>query len=457
MAACSPRWLPSLRGEAPKPLGQESSCLSGGAAAGDLRQKSASPRSMSVQCRGSALVMMQLQKVKAVSSQQERSYTVIVDVQGAAQAASAREAWMQLQKKYSSTGGWQNVVMDAPAESSRSESSASRWASHMRSQLSSQSTPRSARPWSQQQRELKPPPTSSGKRSRLNPERVESTAGRRQSSGADTDRSSTASSGLGLGSTSLSQHQFERQQSPPQNDHQTSGISSPMPAPLQRFISSQSGVGSRSLNTQAASEVQPAKLQARDMAQMMARSMEKCFSPEVWEACGFLHPDADPRVRANLPTYAEMAAARLHNNEAWAEVQTWESLPQRHSVRGQPEPEDVRAVVEKDLETSQLAREIGWSALDVDEVRDIFDRIAPEGILLAANGDLLAVLRLICPGIGSSEVAAFGHDLDQPAGGIDFRTFMLLLVRWLAAATPSKPAKMASCTLRRFRRMADAN
>eukprot|EP00971_Amphidinium_carterae_P098235 1943417-Amphidinium_carterae.1 len=47
--------------------------------------------------------------------------------------------------------------------------------------------------------------------------------------------------------------------------------------------------------------------------------------------------------------------------------------------------QDTSAVVQKDLETSQLAREIGWSVLDVDETKVVFtgytryitDRILP--------------------------------------------------------------------------------
>mmetsp|Transcript_7250 Transcript_7250/g.15683 ORF Transcript_7250/g.15683 Transcript_7250/m.15683 type:complete len:442 (+) Transcript_7250:104-1429(+) len=441
MSACSPRWAST---QCKVALAEER--VAG--TVGEGRPKSI--RSMSVRCRGSALVMMQLQK--AASLGQDRSYTVIVDVQGAAQANSARDAWMHLQQKGSPTA-WRSVVLDAP------KSPTSRSVTHDRSQLSSRSTPRTSRPWSQQMG-VKPPSGSSGTRRRpRGTDELEPTRVRRRSSGAfggpdgDTDCLSSASSGFVplLASRGSSPQQFERQTSP-----QTSGIEPLMPAPCQRYVSGQSGgVGSRGV---PATDIPPAKLQARDMAQMMSRSMEKCFSPEVWEACGFVHPDAESKVRINLPTHAEMAAARLRNNEAWAEVQTWESLPRALSVRtAQPESQDTSAVVQKDLETSQLAREIGWSVLDVDEVRDIFDRVATEGILLPSNGELHDVLRAICPGVGATEVATFGQDIDAFSAGIEFSTFMPALLRWLTAASPSKASKLASCTLRCFQRKADVS
>mmetsp|Transcript_46823 Transcript_46823/g.111396 ORF Transcript_46823/g.111396 Transcript_46823/m.111396 type:complete len:475 (-) Transcript_46823:32-1456(-) len=430
-----------------------------------------STQHLKVPCRGSALVWMQLQK--AAPNGDQRCYSVLVDVEGASKATTAKMAWLSMPQSQSSSPrvcAWHNVVMDKLPQSrhreaasstprrmtphsprcsqrTRADSSGTSWrsgwksprtvASRQNTGVAGSSASSSSHDGRLPAQRSTHPPDSQRPASRSAARRS-----LRRSSGMsdyDDDLLSTSalesSSGLGVW-----QGLAASQSLPPMSRHM-----SPAPPGLSRPLSTVSK-GSR------APEALLPKLQAKEIAQMMARSMEKSFGPEVWEACGLSHPDAE-NLKGWAPSYAELAADRLHDNEAWKEVQTWDTLPRRTQVQStmESDPEDVLAAVHKDLETAQLARDTGWGVLDVEEVRDRFDHCAPEGVLQPMSAEHIALLSAICPGVSVSEVSAHNHELKQPGAEMEFADFFTALVRWLAVNSVKKAPGVASCTLRRCR------
>jgi hypothetical protein len=100
----------------------------------------------------------------------------------------------------------------------------------------------------------------------------------------------------------------------------------------------------------------------------MTQSMSRCFPDEIWEACDVPHPDKETeRESCNKDTKNFEKAEK--QGEAKRTYIDWED--------GLEEEGAVKILEERQM--AALAKESGWSVLDVEEVHEYFAEYSTDG------------------------------------------------------------------------------
>merc|ERR1719456_1538880 len=94
----------------------------------------------------------------------------------------------------------------------------------------------------------------------------------------------------------------------------------------------------------------------------MVQSMSRSFPREVWDDCSIPHPDD------------EREAGLASNTEVQEMV-----VPRKVYIKCEPETEASAEALMEERQMAALAKESGWSVLDVEEIRDYFLEHSTDG------------------------------------------------------------------------------
>jgi len=225
---------------------------------------------------------------------------------------------------------------------------------------------------------------------------------------------------------------------------------------------------------------QRVKGQMKDLGHTMVQSMMRSFPREVWAACEIPHPDMErekvkAEVHAQPKRKAEQAAETIKSLEATLfasnPVAPGNAMRKPQSIPYAEEKQACSRQLQDERSLMWLAKQSGWSILDVEEVRDIFQRHATDGVMNTSSTSFRSLLGDLYTEADADEVKAllnaitgvrrrsmavvqsrrggFGSmDVDAERQEVKFSEFYLALVRWLDHQKSKKVHRR--CTLVRY-------
>jgi len=142
--------------------------------------------------------------------------------------------------------------------------------------------------------------------------------------------------------------------------------------------------------------------EVRRLGNCMVQSMSRSFPREVWDATGTIHPDAE------CDTSRERASSK--------EVQE-KYVPRKVYINWEGETEEDSERVMEERQMASLAKESGWSVLDVEEVRDNFLEHSTDGKICLGSGAFVDLMRTRL------------YKDDPEFQMVDVRSFLLRVIR----------------------------
>lgn len=122
-------------------------------------------------------------------------------------------------------------------------------------------------------------------------------------------------------------------------------------------------------------------VQMKKLAHYMSQSMFRSFPRDAWDACNIPYPDADEESYES-----ESRKAELEKSVAKRKVYI--------TVEDVTTDANIAQLIEE-RQIAELAKESGWSVLDVEEVRELFSQHSTDGRINFSSGhfeDLLLIL-----------------------------------------------------------------
>lgn len=215
------------------------------------------------------------------------------------------------------------------------------------------------------------------------------------------------------------------------------------------------------------------KDQIQEIGQRMMHSMTTTYKADVWEACEIPHPEHE-REKERL---AQIVQKEIEAEKAKQQFRGRAfAAPRRSraSISQQPEKkEEVVSSLHQEKAIAWLAKQSGWSVLDVEEVHDIFARHAQNGSIQLHGPPFQLLLQDIFVGLSEDEMKGFfkeirivrrqteqwrrrgkhmdygGDDLPEETKAVRFTEFYLALVAWLESHQ-MRLRGFAGCLLTRF-------
>uniref|UniRef100_A0A7S1QXL3 Uncharacterized protein n=1 Tax=Alexandrium catenella TaxID=2925 RepID=A0A7S1QXL3_ALECA len=149
--------------------------------------------------------------------------------------------------------------------------------------------------------------------------------------------------------------------------------------------------GPNGLTLQHSTALQRTRGQLRELGQNMLQSMTTSFPRQVWDECQIKHPEQDREERAQALRElkkvklraAEKAAEKIRSLEMplfkTDDVVDGKSCRRSQVIPYKPERQEEKDKLHQEKVIAALARQTGWSVLDVEEVRELFFRHAVGG------------------------------------------------------------------------------
>ncbi|CAE7258956.1 unnamed protein product, partial [Symbiodinium microadriaticum] len=155
--------------------------------------------------------------------------------------------------------------------------------------------------------------------------------------------------------------------------------------------------------------------QVREMVSAMMKTMTTTFPRSVWDECGFVHPEEEMEmVRAAEAKVVEeqlgqlkglvvkMPALRKGRSQRKSDAQS--NRRRSFGIVSDPRttPQPTERLDEKVL--AHLAKQTGWSVLDVEEVWDVFCTYAVGGRISVQGPDFVSLVQDLYDGVTDDEV-----------------------------------------------------
>jgi len=155
--------------------------------------------------------------------------------------------------------------------------------------------------------------------------------------------------------------------------------------------------------------------QVREMVSAMMKTMTTTFPRSVWDECGFVHPEEEMEmVRAAEAKVVEeqlgqlkglvvkMPALRKGRSQRKSDAQS--NRRRSFGIVSDPRttPQPTEKLDEKVL--AHLAKQTGWSVLDVEEVWDVFCTYAVAGRISVQGPDFVSLVQDLYDGVTDDEV-----------------------------------------------------
>lgn len=184
--------------------------------------------------------------------------------------------------------------------------------------------------------------------------------------------------------------------------------------------------------------------QIQGIGQLMLKSMMTSYDREVWNACDVAHPDQQ-REQERLAIEAAKALAAAKAAEkirglarfGFTNEQRTQTIPYR------ADQEEDSEVLREEKVIAWLAKESGWSVLDVEEVRDVFLRHATDGAINLHGRAFRALLQELYTVSSEDEVRSFIRDIRLVKSEVRFIEFYLALAHWLQNQLKRKSKSMS--------------
>jgi len=247
--------------------------------------------------------------------------------------------------------------------------------------------------------------------------------------------------------------------------------------------------GRQGLSQQCSMTLWRARTQVREMHQRMMLSMTRSFPGEIWDACDVPRPEGDEFDRDLDPdahTMLEVEQAKMTKATKAEEVN-------KKFIKTDRDADRHRDHLQEQRQIALLAKESGWSVLDVEEFHDAFQEFATDGVICLGSEACEKLIGRIYDGVQKEEICNFitrhrrherhaankptnsklrkrptvGHmhhrhtrlaalrqqdesDSDEELGNtlLNFQEFYFAFVRWLRQVGNTEVRKR--CTLTRF-------
>ncbi|CAJ1448722.1 unnamed protein product [Effrenium voratum] len=227
--------------------------------------------------------------------------------------------------------------------------------------------------------------------------------------------------------------------------------------------------------------------QLREMVATMTKTMTQTFDRSVWDACDVAHPDQEQErlhaarakvVEAQLEQFKGLKPAikgrRASRDEKRDSARRSFGIMSRTGALPPTEMTDEKLL-------AHLARQTGWSVLDVEEVWEVFFAFAPTGRIAVQAPEFIQLVQELYEGVSDDEImllqqhinavrtrnqtrarfmrrALTGLDNNAPErADVRFSEFYMALVKWLdlqqsrmEARTEVKDRMKSRCSLSRF-------
>lgn len=197
--------------------------------------------------------------------------------------------------------------------------------------------------------------------------------------------------------------------------------------------------------------------QIKDLGSTMLKTMTHTFSRDVWDACEVLHPEKElERARAlaklNELAEAEKLAEKVKGLNFGFEKDEQKETNARARIARLVETEETQRQMQEERALAWLARQTGWSVLDVEEVREVFMKYSVNGTVTVGGGEFVNMVQEIyndCSpddvkllnqqivgvrrrSIGWRHRSRFDQSQHHDRSEVRFSEFYLSLVKWLA-------------------------
>mmetsp|Transcript_30609 Transcript_30609/g.70626 ORF Transcript_30609/g.70626 Transcript_30609/m.70626 type:complete len:655 (+) Transcript_30609:44-2008(+) len=208
--------------------------------------------------------------------------------------------------------------------------------------------------------------------------------------------------------------------------------------------------------------------QVREMTSTMVKTMTATFPRAVWTACGVLHPEEEMEavkaaeakvVEEQIEQIKGLVKPALHKDPGRRTSDAQRAANRRTSFGMVSIPQAAAAVPPADRldekVLAHLAKQTGWSVLDVEEVWDVFCSYAASGRIGVQAPEFLLLVQDLYDGVTDDEVmllqqhitavrkrnharsrymrrALTGIDnATEPRSDVRFSEFYVALVKWL--------------------------
>lgn len=229
------------------------------------------------------------------------------------------------------------------------------------------------------------------------------------------------------------------------------------------------------------------RTQVREMVSTMMKTMTQTFERSVWDACDVLHPDeelekAHAKQKKVLEDQIDQFKGLKPAIKGRRRSQRRESTRRSFGITAGMAPVTSPSLAEKPDEKvlAHLAKQTGWSVLDVEEVWEIFISRAPSGRIGVQSQDFIMLVQEIYHGVTDEEIMLLqqhmkavrtrnkarsrymrraltgGLDMTQDRSDVRFSEFYVALVKWLDLQLARDEASVfweepfRRCSLKRF-------
>eukprot|EP00930_Biecheleria_cincta_P069714 TRINITY_DN57422_c0_g1_i1.p1 TRINITY_DN57422_c0_g1~~TRINITY_DN57422_c0_g1_i1.p1 ORF type:complete len:741 (-),score=141.99 TRINITY_DN57422_c0_g1_i1:910-3132(-) len=206
--------------------------------------------------------------------------------------------------------------------------------------------------------------------------------------------------------------------------------------------------------------------QIKDLGSTMVKTMTQTFSRDIWDACEVLHPEKElerARALAKLDELAEAErmAEKIKGLNFGFEADLEKDKVERIRIPRLEETEETRRQMQEERALAWLARQTGWSVLDVEEVREVFMKYSLNGTVTVGGMEFVNMVQEIYHDCSADDVkllnqqivgvrrrsigwrhrSRFDHSQTQDRSEVRFSEFYLALVKWLAIQQTRDVAK----------------
>jgi len=229
------------------------------------------------------------------------------------------------------------------------------------------------------------------------------------------------------------------------------------------------------------------RTQVREMVSTMMKTMTQTFERSVWDACDVLHPDeelekAHAKQKKVLEDQIDQFKGLKPAIKGRRRSQRRESTRRSFGITAGMAPVTSPSLSEKPDEKvlAHLAKQTGWSVLDVEEVWEMFISRAPSGRIGVQSQDFIMLVQEIYHGVTDEEIMLLqqhmkavrtrnkartrymrraltgGLDMTQDRSDVRFSEFYVALVKWLDLQLARDEASLfweepfRRCSLKRF-------
>lgn len=201
--------------------------------------------------------------------------------------------------------------------------------------------------------------------------------------------------------------------------------------------------------------------QIKDLGSNLLKNMTNTFSRDIWDACEVLHPDGELERARALAAMDELAEAEKLAQKVKGldfgfgskhdEKKEKQDKKGRAKIAKLEETEDTHRQMQEERALAWLARQTGWSVLDVEEVREVFTKYSVNGSMTVGGGEFVNMVQEISDcspddvkllnqqivgvrrrSIGWRHRSRFDQVQQHDRSEVRFSEFYLALVKWLA-------------------------